>query len=827
LPLSFSQERLLSIARGTGKSATYHIHSIVHLQGKLKVEALSKSFQEIIARHEILRTTFVLVEGEAIQKIANKVNFQLRAIDLRDVEKKHQPKAIQTKIDRLLEQPFDLAADLPWRFELIQIEDKEYLLIRVMHHIISDAWSGNIFWRELCTFYNLFCIDKSPELPQLKIQYADYAAWQRQQLQQDKWQTAIAYWQEKLAGEILPLQLPLDRPRSHQISDRGGKEILTLSQSCTQGLKELSQQEGVSLFVTLLTAFKALLFYYSQQTDLIIAYPVANRDRLEIKKLIGYFNNILLLRTHWSKQITFRQLLHLVSQNTLEAQPHQHLPFQTVAELPNLVKVPLNRAMFALQNTLFQSPPLNNIQVKTWQQPTQKADFELFMSLQETHNEIVVNLIYKSDLFDKTTIAQMLKNFEFLIETALIDRDLPLQYLPLDTYNQQISTLLQQHPQVEEALVLSYQDILIAYIVPEQTQVPTPETLKEFLKTNLPNFRLPYSFIPIEALPRNESGDIAPSLLPNYQLNNFKTPFVPPRNAIACSAAKQIEQKLAAIWQKVLWLDREIGNEENFFDLGGNSLLSARLVAEIETAFALELPKSVILKLNTIADVAEFLQQDLPKEILPQELEPKIYRQLLAYTAAWQGKRVREDSLLVGLNTAGTKPPLFWCLQGFRELSQLAKYLDRDRPIYGMRSGHLIMEYSPENIQALANYYVEEILSVQTEGDYYIGGNCQAARIAQTMAIILQNQGRKVKLLCLLEDRFSQFYRGAITLLYGRDSIYNPYKHSLTPEIGWRKLYPEGFFIDLISGQHGQFFQEPNIQNLAKQIELAIAMATI
>ncbi len=398
----------------------------------------------------------------------------------------------------------------------------------------------------------------------------------------------------------------------------------------------------------------------------------------------------------------------------------------------------------------------------------------------------------------------------------------------------EIEAVLAQHDHVDETVVLAREDIpgnkrLVAYVVPTQEHVPSVEELRRFLKERLPDYMVPAAFAPLAALPLTPNGKVDRRALAAFDVAR-QTPeetFVAPRTSV--------EHRLADIWKSVLWLKLEVGVHDNFFDLGGHSLLSVRLVAEIEKVFNKKLPVAALFQLSTIAELAPRLEEDLDATVSSSDarqpivqgianspLDPEIYRQLLAFTAGWKGQRIAPSALMVGQNTAGTRQPLFWCLQGYRELSQLAKYLGKNQPTYGMRSGHLFMQYSPANVTALAAHYAAEILAVQSEGPYLIGGNCQAARIATEIARQLHGQDRIVTLLCLLDVFRPQPYPGRIALLFGRESKMNPYRRFTSPELGWRKIYSGECSVDHLSGEHGHFFNEPNIQVLAEKVQKCI-----
>ncbi|ELS02825.1 amino acid adenylation enzyme/thioester reductase family protein [Xenococcus sp. PCC 7305] len=396
----------------------------------------------------------------------------------------------------------------------------------------------------------------------------------------------------------------------------------------------------------------------------------------------------------------------------------------------------------------------------------------------------------------------------------------------------EIETVLAKHPQIKENIILVREDIpsakrLVAYIVPTQEQVPSLEELRSFLKQKLPSYMIPSALVPIEAIPLTPSGKIDRFALAKINLDRqiSEQTYVAPRNSI--------EQKLAEIWSKVLWLEHEVGIHDNFFDLGGHSLLSVSLIAEIEQAFNRKVPIAALFQLGTIAELAELLEQETAitskssESLKHSQLSEEIYHQQLAYTAGWLGTRIQPNSLIVGLNTKGTKQGLFWCLQGFRELSQLAKYLGEEQPVYGMRSGHLIMEYTQENIKALAAHYVAEILSIQPESPYLLGGNCQSAWIMMEIAQQLKAKDKTITLLCLMEQFIPQAYTGRVALFFGRQSRFNPYQKFHEPEFGYRKYYGGKFSVNIFSGKHGQFFNEPNIQTLVEKLRCEIEKAQL
>lgn len=446
IPLSFAQERLWQLHQLNPKNTAHHLPSIIRLQGKLNLTALEQSFREIARRHEILRTTFPTVNGQPVQMIAADTDFQLKTIDLQHLSDTEQNSAIERSISSIRNEPFDLAIGPLWRVQLLHLREDDYLLIRITHHIIFDGWSGTVFRQELTRLYAAFNTGESASLPPLNIQYADYAAWQRQTLNEEAMSSQYQYWQQQLSAPIAPLELPLDRPRPPFPSHEGSQQTLTLSPELTRSLKQLSHQEGVSLFVTLLAAFQALLFGYTQQTDLLMCSPVANRSRPELKKLMGYFNNVLLLRTDLSGNPSGRDLLHRVSQVVLAAQEHQDLPLEAIAEFPHLAPISFNRAMFALQNLPTHPLELAGMTVRGLHREQTSADFDLFLSMREREGQLVGQLKYRTVLFEATTIAQMLENFQAVLESWVAHPEQSIDALPVQVKKPIEAVLTPKHP---------------------------------------------------------------------------------------------------------------------------------------------------------------------------------------------------------------------------------------------------------------------------------------------------------------------------------------------------------------------------------------------
>jgi amino acid adenylation domain-containing protein len=433
----------------------------------------------------------------------------------------------------------------------------------------------------------------------------------------------------------------------------------------------------------------------------------------------------------------------------------------------------------------------------------------------------------------------------------------------------EVETCIRRHPGIDQCAVVAREDepgdvYLVAYLVASNPHAAlSPADLRVFLKQKLPDYMVPSVFVLLERLPLTPSGKLDRKALPPPELTRAQVSreYVAPRTPT--------EEVIAAVWAEVLRV-KEVGVHDSFFELGGHSLLAIQMVARMEHALGAKVPLAALFQLNTVARIAALIEDQKdgpagevrdPSASAPPGLDPDIYRQLLAYTAGWKGTRVHPESLLFGLNCTGTRQPLYWCLQGFAELDQLAKHLGEDQPVYGMRSGHLIMEYTRENVEALAGHYVDELVRVNPQGPYLLGGNCQAGTIALSMARQLQSAGKEVMLLTILElAAYLEYYLGAfsagkvitlltieeltellhqlelnnpvhpaydgpVSLLFGSESAFNPYRLVQNPELGLRKLFPQLLSIQLIPADHGQFFEEPNIQIMARQLNDSIARA--
>jgi len=408
LPLSFAQQRLWFLAQTPAGRAAYHIHQPLRLRGALDAVALRASLDALVSRHESLRTRFEAVEGEAYQRIDPPQPFALREHDVSAVDASSRASALDTVLTEETRRPFDLQRGPLIRGLLVRLDIDDHVLVLTMHHIVSDGWSMGVLARELSALYTAHRRGESDPLPPLPIQYADYAAWQRDRLQGERLEKEAAYWRETLRGAPALLELPTDRPRPAEQDYRGGLVGVELDAELTASLKALGLRTGTTLFMLMLTAWSVVMSRLSGQDEVVIGTPVANRSRSEIAGLIGFFVNTLALRVDLRDAPTVTQALARVKALSLTAQEHQDLPFEQVVEQANPVRSlsygPLFQVMFAWQDGEEEAIPFEGLECARFRLPHPVSKFDLTLSLTEHRDRIVGGVEYASALFDRETV---------------------------------------------------------------------------------------------------------------------------------------------------------------------------------------------------------------------------------------------------------------------------------------------------------------------------------------------------------------------------------------------------------------------------------------
>jgi len=437
LPLSFAQQRLWFLDQLVPDAPIYNIPLAYRVTGRLNVAALEQSLGEIVRRHEALRTTFTAVDGQPIQAIAPEINLRLPVVDLQEIAETERDNKVQRLATQEAQQPFDLTIGPLLRVKLLRLDKAEHVLLLTMHHIVSDGWSLGVLMRELAVLYEAFSTGKPASLPALPIQYADFAICQREWLSGEVLESQLGYWKQQLGGELPVLELPTDRPRPPVQTYRGARQSFQLSKDLTDALNALSRREGVTLFMTLLAAFKVLLYRYTGQEDIIVGSPIANRNRAEVEGLIGFFVNTLVLRSDLSGTPIFRELLGRVREVALAAYARQDLPFERLVEElqpeRDMSYNPLFQVMFVLQNAPMPDGKFSNLTLSSLEVDSQTTQFDLTLSLTETEQGLIGAFGYNTDLFDEATIARTVSHLQTLLEGVVANPDKRICELPILT----------------------------------------------------------------------------------------------------------------------------------------------------------------------------------------------------------------------------------------------------------------------------------------------------------------------------------------------------------------------------------------------------------
>ncbi|MGV0104215.1 non-ribosomal peptide synthetase [Nostoc sp. DSM 114160] len=545
LPLSFGQERLWFIDQLVPNHAFYNVPEAFRLRGVLNATILEQSLNEIINRHEVLRTTYSSLNGQPIQVIHSTFPIKLLVVNLQGLSPDEQESQVRQFILEEAQRPFNLVQGPLLRTTLLQLSSQEHIFLLNLHHILCDDWSLSVLFEELSALYQAFCTGNPSPLPDLAIQYADFAAWQRQSLQGEILDNKLAYWQQHLSGSLPILELPTDYPRPLEPTYQGARQSVVIPKSLTDALNVLSRQESTTLFMTLLAAFQTLLFRYTGQEDILVGAPISDRHRSELEGLIGFLLNTLVLRTNLSDSPSFRQLLGRVREVALSGYTHQDLPFEKLVDglqiKRDLKQNPLISVMFHLQNTPRPKLTVPGLTMNRLEIDNGTSKFDLYLELRETAAGISGNLEYSTDLFKAETIALMIEHFSTLLQSIVSNPDQTISNLPLLT-------------------------------------IPGDRQTKQLYNGN----------VDIRSLPE-----------PEMDRSDLEAAFVAPRTPI--------ESQMAEIWSRVLAI-AEVGIHDNFFELGGNSLLASQLIFYVKETFQVDLPLKSLFEKSTIEALAQVIE---------------------------------------------------------------------------------------------------------------------------------------------------------------------------------------------------------------------------
>ena len=475
-PLSSGQQRLWFLQQFEPDNTAYNLYNPIQLSGPLQIPALKQSLHQIIDRHEILRTNFIAVAGHPIQVVKPDNTIDLPIIDLSSMTEADQQAELQRLAISEAQQPFNLEKDSLLRTTLLIFNESKYVLLLTIHHIIADGWSLSILIEELATLYEANGRHEVSSLPPLPIQYADFAVWQQQWLQNDDLQEQLAYWQQQLSDIPTVLKLPSDRPRPTSKTFQGAKHHFAFSSVLSKSLTDLAGKESVTPFMLLLAAFELLLYRYSNQERFLIGTPIAGRKQPELENLIGFFVNTLVLSTDLSGDITFQQLLKRVRATALDAYDHQDIPFEKlVGHLQperNTSHNPLFQVAFAFRNNPDLSLKRGGLQIEALEIDNQRAIFDLFLNMALFEGKISGYLEYDADLFEAATISRFANHLEMLLQNIVA------------TPHEKISSYSFLTPAEEQKIIIHWNDTRVAdwpqqcihHLFENQVQI-TPEDM--------------------------------------------------------------------------------------------------------------------------------------------------------------------------------------------------------------------------------------------------------------------------------------------------------------------------------------------------------------
>ena len=492
--LSFSQRRLWFLSQWQPDNPAYNMRTVLRLVGDLDVAALSHAFNAIIQRHQVLQMVYQpgdeAEDGEPLQVIHPQPTLTLDQIDLRHLPAEEREDELRRLAHEAIHQPFDLAADLPIRISLLQLADREHVLLLTMHHIATDDWSWRILIEELMAFYRAFSEAEAVDLPDLSIQYADFAHWQRHWLADNVLDDQLNYWRQRLQDVPADMDLPTDRPHPPVRTYGGANYTFHLPSQLSNSVQKFAQEEGVTPFMFLLTALQLLLHRYTGQEDIVVGSPIAGRNRSEIEGLIGFFVNTLLFRTDLAGNPTLTELLQQVRDTTLAAYEHQDLPFERLVEElqpeRSLSHTPLFQVLFNYHNAPRTTLTLPNLRVERLPIESDTAKFDLSLAVVDTAEGIRATFTYNVDLFNAETIERMAGHFATLVEGMVANPQQPIDALPLLTHAEMQQIKAWHGDTADFPQLNSVQEIFEAQVeqTPEKTAVSFEEQSYTYAELN-------------------------------------------------------------------------------------------------------------------------------------------------------------------------------------------------------------------------------------------------------------------------------------------------------------------------------------------------------
>ena len=667
-PASLAQRRLWFLNELQAPTAAYNVHVGLWLYGPLNIAILRDSLQQIVNRHETLRTILTLDSNNLVQRVRSSYSVSLPITDFSDFPDPYPPAYEFAKKE--VERPFDLSTGPLFRTQLLRIAPEEHVVLCTMHHTITDAWSMQIFTKELAVLYEALSNGKTAALPELAIQYGDYSEWQSYLLETEIAQKQLLYWKDNLAGAKPVLELPQDNPRPEEQTLHGTSWTCAVPAEVITEVLSLAKQKKVTPFMFLLAAFKVLLYRYSGEPDILVGVPVAGRPRVETEPLIGFFVETLVLRDDLSGNPRFLDLLAQVRETTVGALANPDIPFEKVVEAlkpeRNLSCNPIFQIMFSVIKSAIRSHEFGDVVAFPYVVNSSTSILDLCATfIEDSDGKWWLQFDYNTSLFKAERIARMFEHYVELLRRITTDLEVRIDAIPLAGVSQ-----------------------------------PTMKAAKSRHR-------------------KRQGGG-----------KRGGQAGVPARPADASAVTANGEQALLIeIWKDVLGV-QEIGIDDNFFDVGGHSLLAARLTEQIQNATGRRIPVAAIFRAPTIATLAILLRDDAAS---------------------------KPDPVLMQLGKGNGGIPFFAIAAPEVDslgYALLARQLADQHPVYkvqGHGPGVWGRPFEKEELRTYAEQYVSALRSVQPHGPYCLGGMCDGVRIAQEMILQLESAGEVVALFAILD----------------------------------------------------------------------------
>jgi len=740
-PASLAQQRLWFLDQLGPKSAAYNVHFGLWLQGPLDMHALQSSLQELTNRHASLRTVFRLERGELVQVVADRLAVRL---PITDISRSANPDGEHYQLAKAeVEKSFDLSRGPLFRARVLRVTGTDHVLLCTMHHIVTDSWSVQIMAKELSALYGAFSTQRPSQLPELPVTYGDYSEWQRKWFKTAKVQQQLNFWKEELEDAPAVLELRMQRPRSPEQTFEGASQEIPLGDEITSGIKALAVRLQATPFMLLLAAFKILLYRASGQPDLSVGVPIAGRNSVEIEGLVGFFVNTLVLRDDLSGNPSFPDLVGQVRETTLQAFANADVPFEKVVEFlqpeRNLSYNPIFQVMFSMIKAAVQSDTFGDLTAFSYTVAPAKSIFDLSITIIERKDgQLWAQIDYNTGLFRSEDVNRMLADYSALLQAVIGSPEKRIADFPM-------------------------MDIPIAEAAVDQAAECSLPVLS---KTSSKRKTLTLSSTSRAPKPERPGEPI------------------------------QAEEKLlVGIWSDLLRLPT-VSIDDNFFEIGGHSLLAAQLIAQVQSATGRKIAVSAVFRAPTIRAFAQLLRDDSLAE--PDPIAMKLHDGVHNEDGS--------DSLpffavaIPGVDTFG--------------FAQLARHLPPGQSTYKLQASAPVVwdrPFTSDELQALAGQYVAAMRSAQPHGPYCLGAMCEGVLIAQQMILQLEAQGEEVGLFTIFDtwvlentqirslwaiDYYMQRFRNFLALSLDKqfETVSRVFKRITAPSdansgSGWNRAY--------------------------------------